>query len=368
MKRIRFHRNMIYCGEPFVTWRLPGEKDVFTINAMPKRVSKNFTAYQGFLVAPFEFASHPWAWLFPADKVYKNLVPDDALNGCAGGYTNQSSYDLKYTSRGLYERQFERLQREFSYSGLGKAVLSRIIHEESARVEDAPVLFEHLLEQYPSALVYLACLPNGSCWIGASPEPLLELYKGTAYTTSLAATRTCKEGMNPGWNAKEQEEQHIVTDYILSLLRDLQVKDIHTYGPASYCAGNLLHLRTNFSFPARYLHNRLDEFLMNLHPTPAVCGMPKQLAYHKLKSIEQHDREFYAGFLGPVGIKKELHFFVNLRCMQLFRDGAGIYAGGGITPDSDVESEWLETRQKARTMLNVIQKVHADSWFQTKKA
>lgn len=84
------------------------------------------------------------------------------------------------------------------------------------------------------------------------------------------------------------------------------------------------------------LANRvLDE----LHPTSAVCGMPKHQALEFILAHEGYDRQFYSGFLGPVHMEGRSSLFVNLRCMQLAADYASLYVGGGITAQSDPASE-----------------------------
>jgi isochorismate synthase len=92
-----------------------------------------------------------------------------------------------------------------------------------------------------------------------------------------------------------------------------------------------------------------------LHPTSAVCGMPLESAREFLRANEGYDRQFYTGYLGPVNVKGESHLFVNLRCMQLFSKKAILYAGAGVTIDSDAEKEWEETEMKLDTLLSAIQ-------------
>ena len=91
-----------------------------------------------------------------------------------------------------------------------------------------------------------------------------------------------------------------------------------------------------------------------MHPTPAVCGLPKNKALEFLLKNEIHNREFYSGFLGPVNIGKSSALFVNLRCMQLKDKEAVIYVGCGITADSQPEKEWEETQLKSQILLSVI--------------
>ena len=92
-----------------------------------------------------------------------------------------------------------------------------------------------------------------------------------------------------------------------------------------------------------------------LHPTSAVCGMPKESALHFNQQLEGYDRSFFSGFLGPVNMQDETHLFVNLRCMQLLDQQAALYAGAGVTIDSEPQREWEETELKMRTMQQVME-------------
>ena len=83
--------------------------------------------------------------------------------------------------------------------------------------------------------------------------------------------------------------------------------------------------------------------------------MPKELAQDHLKSIEKHDRKLYSGYLGPVNMPEGSHIYVNLRCMEVLKDEAVLYAGAGVTAYSMPEDEWEETELKCKTMLNIIQ-------------
>ena len=91
-----------------------------------------------------------------------------------------------------------------------------------------------------------------------------------------------------------------------------------------------------------------------LHPTSAVCGTPLQPSLQFLREHEGYERQYYAGFLGPVNFENSINIFVNLRCMQLINDRAVIYAGAGVTIDSVPELEWDETEMKMNTLLHVL--------------
>ena len=156
------------------------------------------------------------------------------------------------------------------------------------------------------------------------------------------------------WTAKEVLEQEYVTRYIHDVLRDFDVKDYRVSSPYVKKAGNLLHLRTDFSLDYNKLNGRLWEFVDAMHPTPAVAGQPKEDAIQFIKNLEPHDRDYYTGFLGPVSCDGETDLFVNLRCMKITPNYISLYVGGGITLESDSAEEWKETRLKAKSLLRIL--------------
>ncbi|UWX56132.1 chorismate-binding protein [Maribacter litopenaei] len=164
----------------------------------------------------------------------------------------------------------------------------------------------------------------------------------------------------------------MVTDYILEALRgkttDLKIGNLETT-----MAGQLWHLRTKIS--GHFELGKLAELIKSLHPTPAVCGIPKEKAKTFILENEQYDRMFYTGYLGELNLRSGVErntnprnkengvyrsilnsteLFVNLRCMKLDDPLATLFIGGGITSDSDPRKEWEETENKSKTILKVI--------------
>ena len=141
-------------------------------------------------------------------------------------------------------------------------------------------------------------------------------------------------------------------------------------------AGNLVHIQTIIKTNLKPETYDLKQLLGNLHPTPAVCGLPKEDAKQFILNNEAYNREFYTGFLGELNIKEKKtrnsnrhnvendayatiktisNLYVNLRCMQIKPKNALIYVGGGITIDSSPEAEWEETVHKSLVMKKVFQ-------------
>jgi len=149
-------------------------------------------------------------------------------------------------------------------------------------------------------------------------------------------------------------EQEYVTRYIHDVLREFRVKDYRVSSPYVKKAGNLLHLRTDFSLGLEKITDRLWEFVDAMHPTPAVAGQPKEEAICFIKQLEPHDRDYYTGFMGPVNRERGTDLFVNLRCMKITPGYISLYVGGGITLDSDPEEEWNETHWKAESLMKFL--------------
>ena len=97
-----------------------------------------------------------------------------------------------------------------------------------------------------------------------------------------------------------------------------------------------------------------------MHPTSAVCGLPKQEAKYFIQKHEGYDREYYSGFLGELNIDLvtfrtlQTDLFVNLRCMKVKQNKAQLFIGCGITKDSNPEKEYIETVNKSMTMKKII--------------
>jgi isochorismate synthase len=144
---------------------------------------------------------------------------------------------------------------------------------------------------------------------------------------------------------------------VLSFFNQAGAGAIHETGPRTIAAGNVVHLQTDFrvDLPRAELMALANRVLHELHPTSAVCGMPKDKALSFILQHEGYDRSFYSGFLGPVHIDGQSHLYVNLRCMQLGQNVAYLYVGGGVTADSCADAEWRETELKAGTLLAVLQ-------------
>lgn len=251
-----------------------------------------------------------------------------------------------------------------------KVVLSRTKRVEFAEAPNAVQLFDKLCDTYATAFVSAVSLPEkGQIWMSATPERLVSQdAAGIFRTVSLAGTQsafepdgTPKRPAEAMWSQKEIEEQALVNRYIIECFKKIRLREYTEEGPKTIIAGNLMHLCTQFSVDTQAVrYPQLGTVMLRLlHPTSAVCGMPRDAAFSFIGAHEPHNREFYSGFLGPININSDQQgaassLFVHIRCMKLEGRLATLYAGAGITEDSVPEREWLETDMKCQTLLNCL--------------
>ena len=362
---IAIHNTCIAKNLPFVTFRLPQQTHSTTyIQTTPGNVEwksiRDISRETGFILAPFDTRNgHRYILVKPdlvidAADISRETIrqvkeldqrPPVRWNGAAP----------VVTEREVYMSQVDAIKSSIATGAFQKAVLSRIRVVEGSHMDIVPKLYQAISRRHPNAFTYLF-KSDEQFWLGASPEPLLRLRDEKVSTVSLAGTRPYAEkhlDINR-WTAKEVLEQEYVTRYIHDVLREFDVKDYRISSPYVKKAGNLLHLRTDFTFDFKRLNGRLWEFVESMHPTPAVAGQPKEDAITFIKHLEPHDRDYYTGFLGPLLHQGETDLFVNLRCMRITPGYISLYVGGGITLESDPAEEWHETRLKALSLLKIM--------------
>ena len=91
-----------------------------------------------------------------------------------------------------------------------------------------------------------------------------------------------------------------------------------------------------------------------LHPTPAVCGRPRESALQVIAELEELDRGTYAGAVGWVDAAGNGQWAVSIRGASIEGNVARVVAGNGLVADSDPATELIETRAKLQAMLAAI--------------
>ena len=304
----------------------------------------------GFVIAPFEVKEGQPIVLIRPDKVTSHPLPHTYYLSPLPSHLSPltSSYSIDFAN---YHSQL--LQGTFR-----KIVLARQADETTDRPIDPVELFHCACQLYPRMFIALVYTPQSGMWLTATPEILLEGSGCDWRTIALAGTMRLEdgqldgEGENTTWSTKNIEEQRVVATYIAQCLEQF-ANDFREEGPRTVRAANLVHLRSDFTFTLPS-DDRIGDLLQQLHPTPAVCGLPKREAFQFIIRNEYSPRRYYSGFMGPLHLQPLTSLYVSLRCMHIEGNCYHLYAGGGLLRDSTLEQEWQETEAKLETMRRCL--------------
>lgn len=305
---------------------------------------------QGFVLAPFQATPAQPILLIRADRVEQLPIESAIPTPPCVATTDDHRSD--------YAADFACFHSQLAAGTFSKLVLARSVTLCCTVTPDPMTLFWQACQCYPRLFIALAALPDGTCWLTATPEILLENTGHEWRTVALAGTMSLSgnellgEGENARWSTKNIQEQRYVATYIAENLKQQGIS-YSEEGPRTVRAANLVHLRSDFTFGLPS-HCKAGQLLQALHPTPAVCGLPKQAALDFILRHEHCQRQYYSGFMGPLGVGGQTHLYVSLRCMQLAHDRLTLYAGGGLLRDSVEEQEWQETEDKLETMRRLL--------------
>lgn len=371
-------------GRPFAVWKMPERDTVHLVAAFAPQAELHAkvdleTLPAGFVAAPFDTArgiyfipaDEHWIWKIHADsgkgerlKGWDILLPDSGDLPERLSVARLKSYLTTAQVSGSSAESFQNAVRAavdaVKRHEFQKVVLSRQKQVPLPPRFDFLALFVELCRRYPTAFVSFFAVPQAGVWIGASPEILVGVENNRIFRTmALAGTqpRGALENLQQAaWTQKEIAEQAMVSRYIINCFKKIRLREFEEDGPRTVAAGNLIHLRTDFEVDMQAVNfPQLGTVMLELlHPTSAVCGLPKEPAAVFIARHENYDRALYSGYIGSVNIEGESRLFVNLRCMQLQANSLILYAGAGITEDSDAEKEWRETEMKCDTMLDAV--------------
>jgi isochorismate synthase len=341
---------------PFVVYHKPESEEIRAWLASDARFSLNEPVSEpGFVFAPFDPGFQTVLFPRESSEILKAHWTGEDTGSTDPAEPRPANHPLQTSGSADGAGRSEHLglvQETIDFIRSGEATKIVVSRREEVELRDLDPLgiFRTLVQKYPGAFVYLWYHPGVGMWAGASPEVLLKMKDEFFQTMSLAGTRSYKGEEEISWGAKELEEQQLVTGLIQ---KELKPYLTHVGSAYDQRAGQLVHLRTDISgrIPAGFAPGRI---IVKLHPTAAVCGIPREKAMDFILKKEGYQREYYTGYLGEFLAPDdgESNLFVNLRCMKLLpeQQKAWIYVGGGITASSDAAKEWEETVAKSSTM------------------
>jgi menaquinone-specific isochorismate synthase len=251
---------------------------------------------------------------------------------------------------------------------LKKIVLAEAIDIYSTRPFNIVESLHNLRLIYPDCYVFSTSNKAGQSFIGASPERLINLHNHQLITDALAGSaprsKNQQEDQQLAYNLlnseKDLREHQIVIDFIKNHLYELGIKSIFVPAPGILQLSNIQHLWTPITANIAPQIHILD-ILAKLHPTPAVAGVPTNIAQAKIRSFESFDRGLYAGPIGWIDHQGNGEFAVGIRSALINnmmganrKYHARLYAGAGIVAGSQPDKEFAEIQLKLQALLNAL--------------
>lgn len=355
---------LIRQNRSFAIWRCPGSETRFVMQSSGAPVLYNSMQepgnQRGFVIAPFHIdAQLPIVLIRPEHTQLTEALTQLPETEPATADTVSEAIDLiipEAETFAAYRQTFDEFIAQLQNNRFEKLVLSRSQTIDRPAGFSPAEAFYAATARYTDSYVYLCHTPVTGTWIGCTPEIILSANQGEWKTVALAGTQALKAGKLPlQWDQKNMKEQDYVSWYIRTKLKEHGINPSES-APFSVRAGALSHLKTEFSFrlPPQ---TPIGALLQALHPTPAVCGLPKEEACDFILKHEGYNRRYYSGVIGWLDGETQTDLYVNLRCMQIRRQQLTLYAGGGLLASSELQSEWQETEAKMQTMLHVC---HSD--------
>jgi menaquinone-specific isochorismate synthase len=197
---------------------------------------------------------------------------------------------------------------------------------------------------------YMIRTSEHSAFMGSSPERLILFENNKFMTEAVAGTRPIDKAHELLESEKDLYEHHLVVEDIIGKLKPFSDK-INSEKMAVVDAKNLAHLKTKIT--ATPTTTNIFNVIDSLHPTSAVCGMPKRESINFLRESESFDRGLFAS---PFGVfnRKFTDIAVAIRCCHIEKNRIDLFSGVGVVPQSNPELEWQELEQKIQPYLDLL--------------
>ena len=252
-----------------------------------------------------------------------------------------------------WTKNIDKSKQLFHDTTLRKVVLARESYFESS---DPWKQFLELTTSQPNNYHFLFSPKQNTIFLGASPEQLFSQSGSLLKTEALAGTRSVSKDVfknaslveELSQSNKDQTEHHIVVHYIHTQLKDLCLEQ-RNLAQEILQLPHVQHLRTPIECIV-HPDTTTEQLLDRLHPTPAVCGIPKRISNQLISELEPFHRGWYAGTMG-IEHNDNTDFTVMIRSALWIDDAGYAWSGAGIVEESDADLEWLEVENKAKQFL-----------------
>lgn len=327
----------------------------------------NKTLYLVALVARHKFSDSQQAWEsgqtrlnFLADRLQQKGAPFDASD--LGPSVPAVPLETKSNfTRESFAAAINKCTEYIRAGDIFQVVISQRFEME--RLCDPLEVYRSLRVVNPSPFMFFLRTPSVTL-VGASPEVMCRVQNGVVTVRPLAGTRP--RGKTPAEDARLAEElladekeraEHVM---LVDLGRN-DVGRVAQFGSVSLSDvmvierySHVMHISSNVDGLLRPDMNAMDAMKACL-PAGTVSGAPKVRAMQVIDEVEPHRRGPYAGAVGYIDYRGNMDTCIALRTLVFTDDKIYIQAGAGIVADSQADSEYQETLNKAKAMQRAIE-------------
>jgi menaquinone-specific isochorismate synthase len=296
------------------------------------------------------------SWITWIGDTPQPLLPEKPENSSQGAFTFS---DGSISTAAWKERVAQAITR-IETTKVDKVVLARdLLATTNADIDARPILAK-LASEYPSTWTFAV---DGL--VGATPELLLRLSRGMVTSRVLAGTipktgddaKDLALAASLARSSKDLEEHEYAVRSVAEALEPFCSSTNFPESPFVLHLANVMHLATDVTGALTETKHRVDAFslLKNLHPSAAVCGTPRNIAFDIIDEIEGMNRGRYAGPVGWIDASGDGELGIALRTGQITGREIRIYAGCGIVAGSNPEKELEESNAKMIPMRSALQ-------------
>ncbi|WP_405926869.1 isochorismate synthase [Streptomyces sp. NBC_00035] len=243
-----------------------------------------------------------------------------------------------------------------------KVVLARTLELTSPREPDLPAMLRRLARRDPAGYTFAVPSGPGRTLIGASPELLVARRGGLLTANPLAGSAQRSPDLAEDVrraaalleSPKDLHEHAVVVAAVREALAPFCTRLEVPERPTLVRTAAMWHLSTTVTGELADPAVSALDLASALHPTPAVCGTPTEVARAVIAELEPFDRGPYTGMVGWQDADGEGEWVVTIRCAEAEGRSLRLFAGAGVVAASSPEAETAETGAKFRTFLSAV--------------
>ncbi|MFY1634967.1 isochorismate synthase [Solwaraspora sp. WMMB335] len=334
---------------------------------LPGRVSEVLAGVGGAVAEPVVVGAVPFAPGASARLVVPMVVRRAGPVGAAGlaslaqGFGVGAARVVAVPEPDRYVAAVERAVAMARAGAVDKVVLARCLQVEADRPVDVGSLLRVLAWRDPAGYTYAVDLPGGATLVGASPELLVSRFGSRVVANPMAGSRPRavdpvedrRRAAGLQVSVKDRREHAFVVEAVVQALRPYLGR-LRVGPPTVVPTAAMWHLSSRVEGEVVDRSVSALQLAMALHPTPAVCGTPVEVARAVIAELEPFDRGFYTGMVGWVDAGGDGEWVVGIRCARVAGRSVRLYAGAGVVAESVAVAELAETSAKFRTMLTAL--------------